>query len=427
MQNVEYKRWIRVTYLDFLRANRRWLAGGFLLTLSSSFGQTFFISLFGGEIRGEFDLSHGDFGGLYAIATVASAITLVWLGKLADNMRIAPLSIGTVIGLAAACIGMGLVSSSWMLVLVLFGLRLFGQGMLGHISMTAMGRWFSAQRGRAVSIATLGFAVGEAVSPLLAVAMAGAIGWRQSWFVVAGILVFVSVPSLWSLFSVRRVPAKAPFEGVEDDGRTAVKSWTRSQVLRDVMFYALMPSLLAPSFIITGIFFHQVHLVEVKGWTLGLFAGGYPLFAACSVVTGLWAGIAIDRWSAARLLPIYLLPLAGGLLVLAGFSGAWAGYGFMLLAGLSVGISATIAGALWAEIYGIAYLGAIRALATSLMVLATAIAPGIMGWLIDAGIGLETQFVWMAVYIVLVSLSSAALAKALHVRHHGHTAEGAIK
>lgn len=411
-----------MTYLAFLQANRRWLAGGFLLTLSSSFGQTFFISLFGGEIRGEFGLSHGDFGGLYAIATVASAITLVWLGKLADHMRIAPLSIGAVAGLALACAGMGAVGSIWMLVLVLFGLRLFGQGMLGHIAMTAMGRWFSAQRGRAVSIASLGFAAGEAVSPALAVALAGFIGWRQTWFVGAGILVFLSIPIIWSLFAVRRIPAKAPVDGLTDDVHPEVKSWTRREVLRDVLFYALMPGLLAPSFITTGVFFHQVHLVEIKGWSLGLFAGGYPLFAACAVVTGLWAGSAIDKWNAARLLPAYLLPLAGGLLILAFFDGGWAAFGFMFLSGLTVGVSATIAGALWAETYGIAHLGSIRALATSMMVLSTAASPGFMGWLIDTGIGLETQFVWMAVYIVVVSASSIALARALQMRHHTQVA-----
>ena len=63
-----------MSYLNFLRENARWLAGGFLLTLFSSFGQTFFISLSAGEIRAEYGLSHGTFGTLYMVATLASVI-----------------------------------------------------------------------------------------------------------------------------------------------------------------------------------------------------------------------------------------------------------------------------------------------------------------------------------------------------------------
>jgi predicted negative regulator of RcsB-dependent stress response len=37
--------------LRFLTENLRWLATGFLLAIGSSFGQTYFISLFAGEIR----------------------------------------------------------------------------------------------------------------------------------------------------------------------------------------------------------------------------------------------------------------------------------------------------------------------------------------------------------------------------------------
>ncbi|MGI9483993.1 MAG: MFS transporter [Hyphomicrobiales bacterium] len=405
-----------MTYLEFLRANRRWLAGGFLLTLSSSFGQTFFISLFGGDIRGEFSLSHGDFGTLYAIATLASAFVIIWLGKLADHMRIAPLSIATIAGLAAACAGMGAVQSTWMLVLVLFGLRLFGQGMLSHIPLTAMGRWFSAQRGRAVAIATLGFAFGEAVSPILAVSLSASIGWRQAWFVSAVVLLVLFAPVIWGLFSVRRVKSGAPIQLTGTGEGDPQHSWTRTQMLKDPLFYALLPGLLTPAFIITGVFFHQVHLVESKGWSLGLFAGAYPLFAGISVLTGLGTGFAIDRWSASSLLPYYLLPLAGGLMVLAGFDGSWTGYCFMALAGFTVGISATILGAIWADVYGTAHLGAIRALGASLMAFSTALSPGTMGWLIDAKVILETQFFWMAVYIFVVSACSLLLARALHLR-----------
>ncbi len=392
-----------VTYMGFLQANLRWVAGGFLLTFGSSFGQTYYISLFAGQIRGEFALSHGDFGALYSIATIGSALTLIWLGKLADTVRAAYLGVGALCGLAVACIGMGLVSSVIMLCFVLYGLRLFGQGMLSHIAFTVMGKWFNAQRGRAVSLVSLGFAGGEAIAPFAVVALAAAIGWRETWFLAAAILVLVFSPLAWKLFYVQRVPASARRASENLPETSPVRDWTRKEVLRDFVFYATLPGLLTPTFMITGILFHQVHLVETKGWDLAVFTTSYPIFAGCAVVIGLWAGTIVDRWSACAFLPVFLLPLAAGALLLAHVDALWAAYGFMLLMGITVGISPVMHGALWAELYGTKHLGAIRALDTSLMVFASALAPVTMGWLIDVGVELETQFIWMAGYIFVVS------------------------
>ncbi|MGI9374329.1 MAG: MFS transporter [Hyphomicrobiales bacterium] len=401
-----------MTYLAFLQANLRWVAGGFLLTFASSFGQTYYISLFAGQIRSEFALSHGDFGALYAIATVGSAFTLIWLGKLADTMRAVYLGIGALFGLAAACIGMGLVSSAIMLVFVLYGLRLFGQGMLSHIAFTLMGKWFNAQRGRAVSLVSLGFAGGEALAPFAVVALAAAIGWRQTWFLAAAILVLGFAPLVWRSFYVQRVP-KGKVQKSENvpDEPSPVRDWTRKEVLRDFVFYATLPGLLTPTFMITGILFHQVHLVETKGWELAVFTTSYPIFAGCAVVIGLWAGSIVDRWSACAFLPVFLLPLAAGALLLAYVDALWAAYGFMLLMGVTVGISPVMHGGLWAELYGTRHLGAIRALDTSLMVFTSALAPVTMGWLIDIGVELETQFIWMAGYIFVVSVMLFVLFK----------------
>ena len=74
--------------LTFIRTNSRWLFGGLLLTIFSSFGQTYFIALFGAEIRQTFDLSHGDFGGIYMIGTLTSAATLVWVGRVVDHYSV---------------------------------------------------------------------------------------------------------------------------------------------------------------------------------------------------------------------------------------------------------------------------------------------------------------------------------------------------
>ncbi|NCO17161.1 MAG: MFS transporter, partial [Alphaproteobacteria bacterium] len=131
-------------FFQFLRANAPFLLAGFLLALLSSFGQTFFISLFGGEIRAEFGLSNGEWGATYGIATTVSAAVMLWAGGLTDRFRVRSLGTVVLIGLALACLAMA--ANPWPVALVgvIFALRLLGQGMTSHISGVAMARWFVA-------------------------------------------------------------------------------------------------------------------------------------------------------------------------------------------------------------------------------------------------------------------------------------------
>ena len=402
--------------LSFLRSNGRWLAAGFLLALSSSFGQTFFISLFSGQLRAELGLSHGQFGGIYTAATLGSAATLVWLGRLADRMPVARIGVLTLCGLALTALAMAGVGSAFFLLVVLYGLRLFGQGMLYHISMTAMARWFTAYRGRAISIAALGMPAGETVFPILAVALVAALGWRQAWIAASLSLLLFAVPIILWLLRGKLRPSEDGFSSAHDRRRVGTRRhWSRAEVLRDSTFYALMPGILAPSFIMTGIFFHQVHLVETKAWTLAWFAASYSIYAASTLVVSLLAGWAVDNWGAARLLPFYLLPMSAGVLVLAFVDAPAAMAAFMLLAGCTAGAASTVLGALWVELYGTQHLGGIRALITAGMVFSSALAPGMMGWLIDLGVSLEAQFLGMIAYALVGTVFFFSLSSRLKV------------
>ncbi len=395
----------------FLFDNRRWLGAGFLLALSSGFGQTYFIALFSGDLRATFELSHGGFGGLYTLATVGSAGMLVWLGKFADTQPFARLAALTLTGLALTCLGMAAVVSPLMLVLVLFGLRFFGQGMLSHIAFAAMGRWYVAERGRAIAVASMGFPAAEALFPIVAVSLMLAIGWRQTWLVAAGCLFLLALPIAYKLLLRERTSRTPSLEG-GSAATPKARDWTRGEVLRDPLFYVLMPGLLAPPFILTGVFFHQVHLAATKGWSLTLIAASFPIFSLAAVCTSLLLGWAVDRWGAGRLLPGYLLPMAVALLLLSVGTEPWTVPAFMVLAGMTGGSANTLIGSLWAEVYGTRHLGAIRALAVAAMVFATGLAPGIMGVLIDSGVGLPIQIFAAAIY----TFAAAGLFLALSFR-----------
>lgn len=379
-------------YVSFARANWRFLSFGMLLAFFTSFGQTYFIGLFGAEIRAEFAVSHGTFGLAYSAATLASGLSLIWLGRLIDDIDLRVFCLVVCGALAAACFFMALVPGIVTLGIAFFMLRLTGQGLLSHAYVISMARYFEKDRGKAVSVATLGHPIGEAVFPIVIVALIAAIGWRDTWFAFAALGLVVLLPLV--LFLLRGHGARHDAhlaktnEEITNDGR---RHWTRAEVVRDPRFWAIQVGVLAPSFLFTGFFFHQVHLAAYKGWSLEWLATSFTGYAVASVVTALFVGPLIDRYGARRLAPVFLPPLTFAMLLLIFFDAPAAAFIYMLSAGTCVGLMFTIIAAVWAELYGTRHLGAIRALVMALLVIGSALSPGIFGWLIDQGVSFETM------------------------------------
>ncbi len=395
-----------MSYFGFIRSNLRWLLGGFLLTMFSSFGQTFYIALSTGYIREAFDLTSGEYGSIYMIATLASAIIFPFVGQIVDKLTVSRVVIITMIGLALASIALARSQSILWLVLALFGLRLFGQGMMTHIAITAMGRWYAENRGKSVSIASLGFTLGQAMFPVTFVTLVALMGWRNTWFSAGIFMLVVTLPIIVALMWVEREPqgevvSKSPIK---------IRQWTRSELIRDPLFWVTNLGLLAPPFIGTAIFFHQDYLLSSRDWSIELFAWTFLWLTIVSVVSSIISGIVVDRSSALSLLPYFLISMGVGVLILALVKTPIALFLFMTLMGISTGILTLLYGSLWPEVYGTLHLGSIRSLVTALMVLFSALGPGAVGWLIDLGIPLSSQFIGFATYCFIVSLLMAVCA-----------------
>ncbi|MBY6201745.1 MFS transporter [Maritalea mobilis] len=399
----------------FLFENRRWLATGVLLTFGSSFGQTWFISLFAGGIRDAYGLSDGDWGGIYTLATLSSAALLLSRGGLADTMPLSRL-VTLISGLfALACLGMALGQSVWVLGVSVFLLRFCGQGMFTHMGITAMGRWFVSTRGKAVSIANLGHPLGEVALPLGVVLCIGWIGWRATWGVTALVIMAIMLPLLlWLLARDRAPTGQVSFTGSPGLG---ARHWRRAEVLRHWLFWALIPMILTPGFIGTVVFFHQAHVAEVKGWSLISMAPAYPAYAGATVVMSLVAGWTADRFGPERLLPILLIPMGLAMFLI----GPATTPAFWVVALGILGITQGMSGALWGAFlpaaYGTDNLGAVRATVTAVMVLSTAIGPGITGVLIDRGVTFPEQGVAMGLWCL--GLSVAMVPVLLRYRREG--------
>lgn len=387
--------------MTFIRENARWLATGLLLSVGSSFGQTYFISIFAGEIRDAYGLTDGQWGGIYTIATVASACLLILFGGRADTVPLSRLAVLVAGVFAVACVLMAIGSSVWVLLLSVFLLRFCGQGMMTHMKATAMARWFVATRGRAMAITNLGYPVGEATLPLITILIIAGIGWRATWGVAAAMIVLVLIPLLMWLLAQDRAPKGS--NGGQGAPGLFGRHWTRSEVLHHPLFYAFVPLLLTPGFIGTVVFFHAVHVAEVKGWTLTAMAPSYATYATASVTMGLVAGWAADRFGPARLVPFVLIPMGLGMFLI-GPSETPLGWAFALaLVGVTQGMAAALGGTLLPTLFGTNHLGSVRSIATAIMVFATAIGPGITGWFIDQGVSYPDQGVAQGLWCFALS------------------------
>lgn len=383
-----------------LRDSLPLLAFGLLLTFFSSFGQTFLLSLYVPAIEALLNISNTAFGSLYAAATLSSAFTLPWLGGRFDRMPLRNYTLMVLVGLIAALL---LLSSAGHLVTVVvafYGLRLFGQGLMSHTAVSAMARYFEANRGKAIGIATLGHPIGEATLPLLVTLLIGGFGWRSTLQFSALSIVVVVLPATLLLLRGARSRLEK-FEAGNDINTEATGSQSIWQLMSERRFWIITPLVFMTGYTNTALFFFQLKLGDARGWSPEWVAGSLSAFALASALGMSGAGPLVDRFSGRQLFPGYMIPYVAGLLILVFFHQPIAYPAALLLMGLANGSGSTIKNAMLAEIYGIQIIGKVRSVFTTIMVISTALGPISFGILLDAECSYSWIFSLVAGVIVL--------------------------
>ena len=389
--------------MNFILQNARWLAATALLYFCSCFGQTFFISLFAGEIRETFNLSHGDWGFIYSGGTLASAIAMLCFGGYIDKYKISLNIKIVVISLSLICLSMTFINQVWVLPFIIFGLRFFGQGMLIHIPAVAIGKWYGKNKGKALSLSIMGFSIGEAILPIIFVSLIILIGWRNSWL-VGTIILLITLPIIINLLSNERTPNSSQ-ENIIDQVGMGSKHWERKEVLKHWVFWSVIIPFLIPPIFSTAFFFNMVHLTEIKNWSLITFTSLFPFYTGMSILTTLISGWILDKFGVEKILPFYLIPMAFGLLIFS-YSDTYitAALGFCFL-GMTQGLAMMIGGTFWPVYYGTKNLGSVRSLSTSSMVFGTAIGPAVVGKLLDFSINYNLILLGMSCLAIIASVS----------------------
>ena len=384
----------------FKSLNFKVILFGFIFTFFSSFGQSFFLGLFNSSIREALSITHGQFGSIYASATLISSFILVWIGKKIDDFNILKFASCVIALLAVSCFLFSKISSVIFLFFSIFLMRLSGQGLMSHTATTTIARFFEKSRGKALSTTWLGLSLAEFILPLLIIFLLTFLDWRNIWISIS-IFVIVILPIITFLL-VKNIKLDSRENSNTKNFKTKnIKQWTRSEVLKDYRFYIICLSMLAMPSIATGTFVYQSFIVSSKNWGPYIIAQSFMVYSILSVITLFLSGFLIDKFSSRKLLIYMNIPLLVSTFVLYYFNSPFSSFVFLGLIGITNGLANVLGSATWAEIYGVKYIGSIKALTTALMVFSTAFGTAFFGILIDNSYSIELIALVSGSYILI--------------------------
>jgi predicted MFS family arabinose efflux permease len=372
---------------------------GFIFTFFSSFGQSYFLGLFNSSIREALSITHGQFGSIYASATLCSSVLLVWVGKKIDDVNIFKFAFFVIILLSFACFFFSKISSVLLLFIAIFLMRFSGQGMMSHTASTTISRYFTRTRGRALSISWFGLSSAEFILPVLMIYLLTFIDWQNLWLIFSVIVLFF-LP-IASFLLIKNLDLESREISDENIKEIKIKQWKRTEVIKDYRFYVVCLNMLAMPWIFTGFAVFQSFVQASKGWGPYVIAQSFMSYSILSVITLFVSGFLIDKFTSRKLLIYMNIPLLLSVVVLFFFDSSITAFIFLGLVGISNGLANILGSSTWAELYGVKYLGSIKALTTALMVFATAFGTALFGFLIDIGFSVGDIAIVSGIYIFI--------------------------
>ena len=371
---------------------------GFIFTFFSSFGQSFFLGLFNSSIRETLSITHGQFGSIYASATLLSSFILIWLGKKIDDINISKFAFLVIILLAFSCFIFSKISSIIFLFFAILLMRFSGQGMMSHTATTTISRYFTESRGKALSTGWFGLSTAEFILPVLVIYILNLYDWRTIWITIS-IIIIIFLP-ITSFFLIKNLRLDSR-ETVNKKNAyyQKIKDWKRIEVIKDYRFYVICANMLAMPWIATGTFVYQSFILESKNWGPFVIAQSFMVYSLMSVITLFISGFLIDKFTSRKILIYMNIPLLLSTIVIIYFNHPFTAFIFLGLIGISNGLANVLGSSTWAEIYGVKYIGSIKSLTTALMVFSTAFGTAFFGILIDKGYSIEQIAIISGIYI----------------------------
>ena len=379
--------------------NKKIIIFGFIFTFFSSFGQSFFLGLFNAPIRNELGITHGQFGNIYAMATIFSSVLLIWVGKKIDEYQIFYYSFFVIILLFLSSLFFSFINSIFLLAIGIFLMRFSGQGLMSHTSTTTISRFFEKSRGKALSTIWFGLSSAEFILPVFVTYFFVIYSWRTVWQGIAVIIILFLPIVIFN--TIRSVKLESREKDQNPKINLKIKSWRRVEVIKDFRFYIVSLNMLAMPWVATGVFVYQSFITESKMWSIYTIPKAFMVYSITSIITLFFSGFLVDKFTSRKLIPLMNIPLFFAMLVLFYYEQEISAFIFLGLIGVSNGLANVLGSSTWAEIYGVKYIGSIKALTTALMVFSTAFGTALFGALIDRGYDIENIALIAGIYIIV--------------------------
>ena len=379
--------------------NKKIIIFGFIFTFFSSFGQSFFLGLFNAPIRNELGITHGQFGNIYAMATIISSVLLIWVGKKIDEYQIFYYSFFVIILLFLSSLFFSFINSIFLLAIGIFLMRFSGQGLMSHTSTTTISRFFEKSRGKALSTIWFGLSSAEFILPVFVTYFFVIYSWRTVWQGIAVIIILFLPIVIFN--TIRSVKLESREKDQNLKINLKIKSWQRVEVIKDFRFYIVSLNMLAMPWVATGVFVYQSFITESKMWSIYTIPKAFMVYSITSIITLFFSGFLVDKFTSRKLIPLMNIPLLFAMLVLFYNEQEISAFIFLGLIGVSNGLANVLGSSTWAEIYGVKYIGSIKALTTALMVFSTAFGTALFGALIDRGYDIENIALIAGIYIIV--------------------------
>ena len=382
-----------------LSLNKKVIIFGFIFTFFSSFGQSFFLGLFNAPIRNELGISHGQFGSIYALATICSSLLLIWVGKKIDDFKLLNYSLFVIVLLSFSSWFFSFINNIYLLAFGIFLMRFSGQGLMSHTSTTAISRYFDKSRGKALSTIWFGLSTAEFILPVFITYLFIIFTWQVIWQGIAIIIILFLPFVIYKTIKTLKLESREEKFGNFNDLR--IKNWKRVEVIKDYRFYIVSLNMLAGPWIITGIFVYQSFITDSKLWSTYAIPKAFMIYSITSIFSLIISGLLVDKFSSRKLLPLINIPLLLSMATLFFTKNEIGAYIFLGLIGVTNGLANVLGSSTWAEIYGVKYIGAIKALTTALMVFATAFGTALFGIFIDNDYTIENIAFISGSYIII--------------------------
>ena len=372
-----------------------------------------------GPISADLDVPKSALGWALTLRLIFAGLTGPLYGMLLDRhgARWLGAVCGAIGGISLVILG-GL-HSLWLVyaIFAFSGLAGFGGPAGQLLTQVPLAKWFVAHRGRAISIATTGMALGTVFTIPITQWLIEAVGWRSTTMIFGTVVAGVVVPV--SILFIRRAPedlglfpdgaATRPDETAALNPRvarlTTTQNWTMQQALRTPALWFMLIAMTLSGVSLTGTLLYRVDFWQSTGMSPALVGLGTALDPLCVVFSVLVFGVIADRMPIRYLGFIGLAGLALSMVPLVVSTGqAWTILAHNATWGIAAGGWITLNSLIWPNYFGRQHLGAIRGIVLPVSITAASAGAPLFGYLLDGP--MTPSQVWM---VGLVGFAAAAM------------------